>query len=181
MGDIMCASVAKVFEEIYVLRVDRYWNLCFHGSFRTPFRPGWYKVLQKNLFRYLREKWIFISFLGWDYIIISLYRFIRRTNAMQWYGSNKTKFICSIHSTPGPTQIWKNYFLPEHTHSPLTHYASTAADNLLAAARVECPGSTDRSSVTQNPSPTAAKFTAKPHILLDTLKKRVSNNFTRSF
>ena len=60
------------------------------------------------------------------------------------------------------------------------HYASTAADNLLAAARVECPGSTDRSSVTQNPSPPAAKFTAKPHILLDTLKKWVSNNFTRS-
>ena len=88
MGNIMCAFATKVFEEIYVLRVDRYWNLCFHGSFRTPFRPGWYKVLQKNMFRYQREKWIFISFLGWDYIIISLYHFIRRTNAMQWYGSD---------------------------------------------------------------------------------------------
>ena len=49
--------------------------------------------------------------------------------------------------------------LPPHTQAP---------DNLWAAAGVECLGSTDRSSVTQNPSPTATKFTAMPHILLDT-------------
>ena len=149
MGDIMCASVAKVFEEIYVLRVDRYWNLCFHGSFRTPFRPGWYKVLQKNLFRYQREKWIFISFLGWDYIIISLYHFIRRTKAMQWYGSNKTKFICSIHSTPGPTQIWKNYFLPEHTPASLCFHSSRQSFSSCSrwVSRVNRPFIRDAESV----------------------------------
>ena len=175
MGDIMCASVAKVFEEIYVLRVDRYWNLCFHGSFRTPFRPGWYKVLQKNLFRYLREKWIFISFLGWDYIIISLYHFIRRTNAMQWYGSNKTKFICSIHSTPGPTQIWKNYFLSAHTPASLHSGRQSFSSCSRWVSRVNRPFIRDAESVANS----RKIYCQAPHSL-DTLKKWVSNNFTRS-
>ena len=170
MGNIMCASVAKVFEEIYVLRVDRYWNLCFHGSFRTPFRPGWYKVLRKNLFRYQRE---IFGLRLYHHIIISFHQ-AYQCDAMIWSRQNSSVVFI-------PPQVplrFDKIIFSQSTQPP--HYASTAADNLLAAARVECPGSTDRSSVTQNPSPTAAKFTAKPHILLDTLKKWVSNNFTRS-
>ena len=96
MGNIMCASVAKVFEEIYVLRVDRYWNLCFHGSFRTPFRLGWYKVLQKNMFRYQREKWVF-----WADIISSYHYIILSWVPMRCIDMVQTIFSCGIHlSTP---------------------------------------------------------------------------------
>ena len=81
MGNIMCAFAAKVFEEIYVLRVDRYWNLCFHGSFRTPFRPGWYKVLRKNLFRYQRE---IFGLRLYHHIIISFHQ-AYQCDAMIWF------------------------------------------------------------------------------------------------
>ena len=144
----------------------------FMAPSEPPFAQGDIKSCERICFA-IKEK-----FLGWDYIIISLYHFIRRTNAMQWYGLDNIHLLYSFH--PSSLSDFAKLFSPRaHTQPP--HYASTAADNLLAAARVECPGSTDRSSVTQNPSPTAAKFTAKPHILLDTLKKWVSNNFTRSF
>ena len=178
MGNIMFASVAKVFEEIYVLRVDRYWNLCFHGSFRTPFRPGWYKVLQKNLFRYLREKWIFISFLGWDYIIISLYRFIRRTNAMQWYGSDNIQLRYSSFHPQLPLRFCKIIFSQStQTAASLCFHSSRQSFSSCSrwVSRVNRPFIRDAESVANS----RKIYCQAPHSL-DTLKKWVSNNFTRS-
>ena len=176
MGNIMCASVAKVFEEIYVLRVDRYWNLCFHGSFRTPFRPGWYKVLQKNLFRYQREKWIFISF--WAEIISSYHYIISSGVPMRCNDMVQTIFSCGIHhSTPGPTQILQNYFLPEHTFASLCFHSGRQSFSSCSrwVSRVNRPFIRDAESVANS----RKIYCQAPHSL-DTLKKWVSNNFTRS-
>ena len=179
MGNIMCAFATKVFEEIYVLRVDRYWNLCFHGSFRTPFRPGWYKVLQKNLFRYLREKWIFISFLGWDYIIISLYHFIRRTNAMQWYGSDNIQQRYSSFHPRSHSDLEKLFSPRAHTQPPHSLCFHSGRQSFSSCSRwvsrVNRPFIRDAESVANS----RKIYCQAPHSL-DTLKKWVSNNFTRS-
>ena len=146
----------------------------FMAPSEPPFAQGDIKSCKRICFA-IKEKSEFFGLILYHHIIISFYPEYQ-CDALIWFRQYSAAVF--IFPPPASTQIFQNYILPEHMYSP--HYASTAPDNLLAAARVECPGSTDRSSVTQNPSPTAAKFTAKPHILLDTLKKWVSNNFTRS-
>ena len=63
----------------------------FMAPSEPPFAQGDIKSCKRISFA-IKEK-----FLGWDYIIISLYHFIRRTNAMQWYGLDNIHLLYSFH------------------------------------------------------------------------------------